>query len=69
MDKTYSLQELKSLPTLGDSGFDDLKIETDTTRVWLSRCDVNDFEPFNNKVTVENYINNDWEITRIYQAQ
>ena len=69
MDKTYSLQELNSLPTLGDSHFDNLKVETNTTRVWLSRGRVEDGEPFNNKVTVENYINNDWEITRVYQAK
>ena len=65
----YSLQQLESLPSIGDSGFDNLKIETETTRVWLSRCGVEDGEPYPNKVTIEERINGSWKITNIYQAK
>lgn len=51
--RIYSLAHLESLPTLAQGQTDDLKIETPTTRVWLSRCTVEDGEPYNNKVTVE----------------
>ena len=65
----YSLQQLKTLSTIGDSQFDNLKIETETTRVWLSRCGVEDGEPYPNKVTIEERINGSWKITNIYQAK
>ena len=65
----YSLQQLITLPTIGDSQFDNLKIETETTRVWLSRCGVEDGEPYPNKVTIEERINGSWKITNIYQAK
>jgi hypothetical protein len=65
----YSLQQLKALPTIGDSHFDNLKVETEVMRVWLSRCDVTDGEPYPNKVTIEERVNGSWEITNIYQAK
>lgn len=49
----YKLEYLKSLPTLCTSQADDLKIERPCRRVWLSRCGVEDGEPYGNKVTVE----------------
>lgn len=51
----YTLAELKALPTISTGQADDLKIDTGDVRVWLSRCSVEDGEPFNNKVTVEVY--------------
>ena len=33
----YSKAALQALPTLATSQFDDLKVETDAERVWLSR--------------------------------
>jgi len=65
----YSLSELESLPTLSVSQADDLKVESDFWRVWLSRCDVSDGEPYNNKVTVEELINGRWTTVKEYQAE
>lgn len=66
----YSLEELEAKPTLADSGFDDLKVSGEHTRVWLSRCTIEDGEPYNNKVTIEmfNYAKGRWEILEIYEA-
>ncbi len=65
----YTLNELQNLPNLGDSHFDNLKIETKNSRVWLSRCTVDDGEPYNNKVTVERLVNGNWKIIQTYQAK
>lgn len=53
MKRIYTLSELEILPTLATGQADDLKIEKENRRVWLSRCTVEDGEPYNNKVTVE----------------
>lgn len=65
----YSLKELKAKPILATGQADDLKIDTGKTRIWLSRCTVEDGEPYDNKVTVEKLINGKWEIVETYQAQ
>ena len=67
--RQYSLQELQAKKTLATGQADDLKVETRTTRVWLSRCTVDDGEPYNNKVSVEKYQNGRWETIETYQAQ
>lgn len=69
----YTLEELRSLPTLLVGQSDDLKVETENVRIWLSRCTVADGEPYNNKVTVEQYSPNAgrlgrWEEVETYQA-
>jgi hypothetical protein len=51
--RRYTLPELEALPTIHAGHTDDLKVETATERLWLSRCTVADGEPCNNKVTVE----------------
>jgi hypothetical protein len=51
--KHYTLAELEALPILATGQADDLKIDTEDTRVWISRCGVEDGEPYPNKVTVE----------------
>lgn len=69
---TYTLAELEALPTLSVSQCDDLKIETDNTRVWLSRMSIEDGQPYNNQVTVEKITEGKrgarWEITEQYEA-
>ena len=50
---TLSLEELEAMPTIKQGHTDDLKISTPTTRVWLSRLTVEDGQPYNNMVTVE----------------
>jgi hypothetical protein len=41
------------LDTLTQGQADDLKMEDGNIRVWLSRCDTLDGEPYDNTVTVE----------------
>ncbi|MBD2499880.1 hypothetical protein [Anabaena azotica] len=65
----YTLHELNRLPTICTSQADDLKIEKNGVRVWLSRCTVEDGEPFNNKVTVEKCENGCWVVVEEYQAE
>lgn len=66
--RRYGLAELEALPTLCTSQADDLKVEGDGFRIWLSRCGVADGEPYDNKVTVEEYIDGDWTETEHYPA-
>jgi len=49
----YTLEYLESLPDLSVAQADSLKIEDGCYRVWLSRCGIEDGEPYANKVTVE----------------
>ena len=67
----YTLQELEAMPTLTVGQADNLKIENETIRIWLSRCSVADGEPYDNKVTVEMYDNHEgkWYEDHSYQAQ
>ena len=67
----YTLNELESLPTLCVGQADDLKIESELVRVWLSRCTKADGEPFDNKVTVEvkNPVSGNWTEHLIYPAE
>ncbi len=67
--RRYSLRELKALQTLSVGQADDLKVDTGNTRVWLSRCTVADGEPYDNKVSVEEYRNGRWETAEEYQAR
>lgn len=63
-----SAGELEAMPTLGDSGFDDLKVDDGESRVWLSRCTVEDGEPFDHKVTVERIIDGRWVVAAVWEA-
>jgi len=69
----YTLEELEEEETISEGQADDLKIEKEVygtkTRIWLSRCDIYDGEPFNNKVTVEKYIDGRWIEVAIYEAE
>jgi len=64
----YTFKELKNLPTLSVGQAENLKLETAKIRVWLSRCKKEDGEPYNNKVTEEQYLNGQWITTRAYKA-
>ena len=67
--KRFTLQELERMPTLCVGQADDLKVEEDGVRVWLSRCSVEDGEPYDNKVTVEKWVNLRWTVVEEYQAK
>lgn len=64
----YGLAELQRLPTLSTGQADDLKIDDEETRVWLSRCTVADGEPYNNKVTIERLTDGRWVVADTYEA-
>jgi len=64
----FTAKYLRSLPTLCTGQADDLKVETSTMRVWISRCTVEDGEPFDDKVTVERLRNGRWEVADEYQG-
>ena len=69
------LDELEELPTLSQGQADDLKIETTDEngraieRVWLSRCTVDDGEPWDNKVSVEHNIDGRWTVVELWEAE
>lgn len=65
----YTLAELAALPTLCVGQTDDLKVDTGTVRVWLSRCDVEDGELYAYRVTVEKRQNGRWEEVGHYQVR
>lgn len=65
----YSLSELEALPTLSVGQADDLKVDTGRTRVWLSRCTVEDGEPYDNKVTIEALRAGRWIEIETYPAE
>lgn len=61
-------EALRKLPTLATGQAASLKIEDGPWRVWLSRCDVADGEPYKNKVEIEHYDGERWEEVHHYQA-
>ena len=64
----YTLKELEILPTLAVGQADDLKIETENKRVWLSRMTVEDGMPYNNMVSIEKLQNGCWSTMEEYEA-
>ena len=56
----YRLEDLEAMPTLCVGQADDLKIDTGTRRVWLSRMTIEDGMPYDNQVSVEKLIDGRW---------
>ncbi len=67
--QNLSLKHLEHLPTLHQGQADDCKIDNGQHRVWLSRCGVEDGEPYDHKVTIEALIEGRWETIGEYQAK
>lgn len=73
----YTLASLQSLPTIVTGQSDDLKIEGKFVfhgrsvykRVWLSRCGVEDGEPYPNKVTIEVLSDTGWQTIATFRAR
>jgi len=65
----YTLKELNNIPTISSAQADDLKINTGIRRIWLSRCSVEDGEPYPNKVTEEEWLLGRWVNVRTYEAK
>lgn len=66
---TLSLKELEALTTLKQGHTDDLKIESDLCRIWLSRLTVEDGQPYDNQVTIELLVAGKWVTCKTYQAK
>lgn len=64
----YTLSELQNMPTISQGYFDNLKIETSTIKVWLSRMTTADGAEYNNGVTIEKLVKGVWETVDEYQA-
>lgn len=62
-------RELDAMPVLAEGQADNLHIDNeDGVRIWLSRCGLEDGEPFENTVTVEAYNGNRWETVATYDG-
>jgi len=68
MLRHYTLAELEAMPTLHSGQYDNLKIETADTRVWLARIGAADGMPYDNGVTVETLTDGRWVTTETYEA-
>lgn len=74
MKLIYTLAELKAMPNLGDSHYDDLKVDTgiadpNRIRIWLSRMSKEDGAPYDNQVTIEQWDGDKWVIVKQYRAR
>ena len=69
--KKFRLAELKPLETISSRKLDDLKMENEHTRVWLSRMTVADGAKHNNEVTIELFNEEafTWKIDGKYEAE
>lgn len=75
--KERSLDELESMPTLEDSGFENIKVKEDDVSVRLSRAKIADGAPYDNQVVVHFWITRkvkeraiaDWVTVKQYQAK
>lgn len=65
----YPLAYLKSLATICSSQADDLKIEENGFRVWLSRVKIEDGMPFDNAVTIEILTQDKWVEVSCFPAE
>lgn len=74
--KPLTLAQIEDLPTLAEGQADNLKLERvygdddiyPRERVWISRCTVEDGEPFNHKITHEVYDGDRWVTAAEYPA-
>jgi hypothetical protein len=66
----YSAEELEEMPTLATGQTDDLKIDTGSRRVWLSRSPnlIADGGKFKRRVMVERLICGKWQIINEYEG-
>jgi len=70
--KKFTLAELEKMETISKRQFDDLKVDNDHVRVWLSEMTQGDGgAEHNNEVTVEipNQETYNWEILGKYKAE
>lgn len=63
-----ALDYLNSLPTISTGHFDNLKIDENGFRIWLSRMTIADGMPYDNQVTIEKLIKGEWITIETYPA-
>lgn len=63
----YTLEQIEEMPTIHQGQYANLKIDTSTERVWLSRLTVEDGQPYNNQVTVEHLADGSWVTVAEYE--
>lgn len=68
MTARIAYDDLADRPTLTQSQADDLKIDTGTTRYWVSRCGVKDGMPFAHTCSVERLVDGRWELIDEYDG-
>ena len=69
-DGRYTLAELEAMPTIATGQAYDLKVETSSERVWLSRVGVDDGMEYDNQVTEEvKGPDGIWTVYATYEAQ
>ena len=62
----YTAQALSKLPTLSRGQSCDLKIDTGSCRVWLSRCSTLDGMEYDNQITIERWLPEKWSTVDTY---
>jgi len=65
----YSLQELNKMDTIMEGHSEDLKYDKKHIRIWLSRMTIEDGMTYNNEVSVEVRVNDQWSIVDTYEAK
>lgn len=65
--KKRTLREIRSMPIIRTSQYDDVLFENEKYRMWLSNMTVDDGAPYNDQVTVEEYIDGKWVIIMQYE--
>lgn len=64
----YTANDLNDIETISQGHTDDLKVEEDNIRIWLSRMTVADGMPYDNQITIEMYMLNKWVIINQYEG-
>lgn len=65
----YTVEELEAMLTLAVGQTADLKIQTESFRVWLNWTGIDDGEPADNLVTYEQIVDGRWEEVAVLRAR
>lgn len=65
---TYTTDQLLAMPTITHSHNADLKFDDGNVRVWLSRLQKEDGEPYNNSIYIEHYVDGSWVVSSCYDG-
>jgi hypothetical protein len=67
--KKLTLKEIEKMPVINQGQFDNVIFNDGKIKICISRCTIADGMNYNNEVTEEHYINNDWVVFRQYEAK